>query len=234
MSETAVLSHYVLPARSGYEKWDGTFFQWNYPEYYFDMRRPVVQADGEQVEEADIYVELAERLGMIPEYPSKLRELARDRPRFGAALMEYIRANPKADSWLPYILAKTLGEELGSKNLAALWGLLARFPMMHPEEVARAGYQMGPLTGEEIFRKILNTPGGVKIGVVDTENNLSLLKTPDKKIHIHFPGMESWVKEVTPWTEEAQLVNKDYPHGAHGRKPYGNGGQHDHARPGLE
>ena len=41
MSETAVLSHYVLPAKSGYEKWDGTFFQWNYPDYYFDMRRPV-------------------------------------------------------------------------------------------------------------------------------------------------------------------------------------------------
>jgi anaerobic selenocysteine-containing dehydrogenase len=86
-----------------------------------------------------------------------------------------------------------------------------RFPMMHPEEVTRAGYQVGPITGEEIFRKILDRPGGVKIGVVDTENNFSLLKTPDKKIHIHFPEMESWVKEVTPATEEAELVNRDYP-----------------------
>jgi anaerobic selenocysteine-containing dehydrogenase len=211
MSETAVLSHYVLPARSGYEKWDGTFFQWGYPDYYFDMRHPVIQPDGEQVEEATIYVELAERLGMIPDYPSKLRELAKDRLGFGLALMEYIRANPKAEPWLPYILAKTLGEELGSKNLAALWGLLARFPMIHADEVARAGYKVGPLTGEEIFGKILNTPGGVKIGVVDTENNLSLLKTPDKKIHIHFPEMESWAKEVIPSAEEAQLVNKNYP-----------------------
>ncbi len=211
MSETAVLSHYVLPARSGYEKWDGTFFQWNYPDYYFDMRRPVMQPDGEQVEEADIYIELAERFGMIPDYPSKLRELAKDRPRFAVALMEYMSAHPKAEPWLPYILAKTLGEELGSKNLALLWGLLARFPMMHPEEVTRAGYPAGPMTGEEIFRKILNTPGGVKIGVVDTENNLSLLKTPNKKIHIHFPEMESWIKEVTPGTEEAHLVNENYP-----------------------
>jgi len=211
MSETAVLSHYVLPAKSGYEKWDGTFFQWNYPDYYFDMRRPVMQADGEQIEEAHIYIELAERLGMIPDVPSNLRELAKDRPRFVVALMEYIGAHPKAEPWLPYILAKTLGEELGSKNLAVLWGLLARFPMMHPEEVTRAGYQIGPMTGEEIFRKILNTPGGVKIGVVDTEDNLSLLKTPNKKIHIHFSEMESWVKEVTPGTEEAQLVNKNYP-----------------------
>ncbi len=211
MSETAVLSHYVLPAKSGYEKWDGTFFQWRYPDYYFDMRRPVVQSDGEQVEEATIYVELAERLGMIPAYPPGLREMAKDRISFGMALMEYLRANPKAEPWLPYILAKTLGEELGSKNLAALWGLLARFPMMHADEVARAGYQVGPMTGEEIFRKVLNTPGGVKIGVVSTEDNLSLLKTPDKKIHIHFPEMESWVREVTATAEEAQLANKDYP-----------------------
>src|SRR4030066_562513 len=101
---------------------------------------------------------------MIPDYPSKLRELAKDRLRFGVALMEYIHANPKAEPWLPYILAKTLGEELGSKNLAVLWGLLARFPMIHTEEVARAGYQVGPMTGEEIIKKILNTPGGEKIG----------------------------------------------------------------------
>ena len=211
MSETASLSHYVLPAKSGYEKWDGTFFQWGYPDYYFDMRRPVVQADGEQVEEAHIYVELADRLGMIPDYPAKLRELAGDRPRFGLALLEYVGTHPKAEPWLPFILAKTLGEELGSKNLAALWGLLARFPMMHPEEVARAGYQVGPMTGDEIFSKILNTAGGVKLGVVDTGNNLSLLKTPGKKIRIRFPEMESWVKEVTPAAEEAHLINRDYP-----------------------
>jgi hypothetical protein len=37
------------------------------------------------------------------------------------------------------------------------------------------------------------------------------MKTPDKKIHIHFPEMESWVKEVTPAREQAGLVNKDYP-----------------------
>ncbi|OGP69788.1 MAG: hypothetical protein A2169_03260 [Deltaproteobacteria bacterium RBG_13_47_9] len=175
------------------------------------MRQPVVEADGEQVEEAAIFMGLADRLGMIPDYPVKLRELTGDRPRFGGALMEYIQSNPKAEPWLPYILAKTLGEELRSENLAALWGLLARFPMMHPEEVARAGYQVGLMTGEELFRKILKTPSGVKIGVVDTEKNLSMLKTSDKKIHIHFPEMESWVKEVTPATEQALLVNKDYP-----------------------
>ena len=31
MTETAALSHYVLPARSGYESWDGTFFPLDLP-----------------------------------------------------------------------------------------------------------------------------------------------------------------------------------------------------------
>jgi anaerobic selenocysteine-containing dehydrogenase len=83
--------------------------------------------------------------------------------------------------------------------------------MMHAEDVSRAGYKVTPLTGEEIFREILKTPGGVKIGSLDPENNLSLLKTPDKKVQIHFPEMEAWLREVTPAAEEARLMNKDYP-----------------------
>ena len=34
-TETASLAHYVLPAKSAYEKWDGTFFAWNFPEIFF-------------------------------------------------------------------------------------------------------------------------------------------------------------------------------------------------------
>jgi anaerobic selenocysteine-containing dehydrogenase len=211
MTETAVLSHYVLPAKSGYEKWDSTFFQRHYPEYYFHMRPPVVEAEEEAVEEAVIYLGLAERLGLIPEYPAKLRELARDRSSYGPAFREYLQANPKAAPWAPYILAQTLGKELGSNNLAVLWMLVHQFVQTRPEDVARAGLEVGPATGEEIFQKILDTPGGVKIGVADTENNLSRLETPDKKVHIHFPEMQSWVKEVQPAAEEALLGNKEYP-----------------------
>jgi anaerobic selenocysteine-containing dehydrogenase len=211
MTETAVLSHYVLPAKSGYEKWDSTFFQRHYPEYYFHMRPPVSQMEGEAVEESEIYVGLAERMNLIPEYPSKLRDLARDRISFGPAFRDYLKANPKAAAWAPYILAQTLGRELGSNNLAVLWMLVHQFVQSRPEDISRAGYRVGPGTAEEIFQKILDTPGGVKIGVADMENNLSRLEHPDKKVHVHFPEMESWVKEVQPAAEEALLVNKEYP-----------------------
>lgn len=212
MSETAALAHYVLPARTGYEKWDGTFFHFTYPEYWFDMRRPVVEPDGEQVEESGIYVGLAERMGLIPDYPrEELRQAAKDRASFGAALMKLAQSHPQTAAWLPYVLAQTLGEELGSGNLAALWGLLLRFPMLQFEDVARAGWKLGPHTGEEIFRAILATPGGVKIGVVDPDKPFAALKTPDRKIHVHVPELRTWLAEVTPAAEEPALANAEWP-----------------------
>jgi len=200
-----------LPAKSAFEKWDSTFFQRNYPEYYFHMRPPVAETEGEAVEESDIYVGLAERMNLIPAYPSKLKDMVRDRLKYGHALQDFLKTNPKATSWVPYILAQTLGKELGSNNLAVLWMLVNQFVQSHPEDLARAGYRIGPATAEEIFQQILDMPGGVKIGVADTENNLSRLETPDKKIHVHFPEMESWAKEVQPSAEEALLINKEYP-----------------------
>ena len=70
MTETAALSHYVLPARSGYESWDSTFFAWNYPEVFFHMRPPVVKPEGERLECGQIYTRLARGLGIVPEVPA--------------------------------------------------------------------------------------------------------------------------------------------------------------------
>jgi anaerobic selenocysteine-containing dehydrogenase len=83
--------------------------------------------------------------------------------------------------------------------------------MMHFEDVARAGWELGPLTGEAMFRKILETPGGVKIGVVSPDQPFAALKTKDKKIHVHVPELESWLKEVTPAAEEQALASAEWP-----------------------
>ncbi len=65
MTETARMSDYVLPAKSPYEKYDGTFFPWNFPEVYFQLRQPVVESEGEQKEEGEIYTALAKKMGVI-------------------------------------------------------------------------------------------------------------------------------------------------------------------------
>jgi anaerobic selenocysteine-containing dehydrogenase len=42
MTETARLAHYVLPAPSQYEKWEATFFNFDFPANVFHLRRPLL------------------------------------------------------------------------------------------------------------------------------------------------------------------------------------------------
>jgi anaerobic selenocysteine-containing dehydrogenase len=206
MTETAALSHYVLPARSGYESWDSTFFVWTFPEIYFQLRRPIVEPVGEPLHLSEIMVRLADALGIIPAIPPSLVDAAsKERMTFGMQLMEFIQENPAALSNMPYILAKTLGMTLGSPNLSALWGLLQAAPKSFRKAAARAGFTPGMTLGEEVFQAILDHPEGVIIGKADPNDNFTMLATEDGRIHIHIPEMAEWIKEIEPASEEAAL-----------------------------
>jgi anaerobic selenocysteine-containing dehydrogenase len=85
------------------------------------------------------------------------------------------------------------------------------YPQHASENIARAGYEPSPLVGEEIFEKLLEHPEGVVIAKVSEEDNLSSLKTPDRKIHLYIGEMESWMREIDPIKEEQSLNNDDYP-----------------------
>jgi anaerobic selenocysteine-containing dehydrogenase len=213
MSETAALSQYVLPARSAYEKWDGTFFAWTHPEVYFQMRRPLLEPEGESREESEIFTGLAERLGLVPSYPESLAQAAQgDRLQFGLQLMQYAASEPRAAAVLPFILARTLGTALGSPNLAALWGLLQTAPKSFREMAARAGFNPGPTMGEEIFQAILDHPEGLWIGKSDPEKNLEAVRTEDGKINVHIPELADWIDEIDPPREKQALaLSSDYP-----------------------
>ncbi len=213
LTETAVLSHYVLPARSGYESWDGSFFAWTYPEVYFQMRRPLLEVVGEPLEVGEILVRLADRLGLIPEIPDSLYEAAKgNRMEFGKALMAYGQSQPQAMKMLPFVLAKTLGSALGSVNLAALWGLLQTAPKVFRENAIRAGFNPGVTMGEEIFKAILNHPEGLWIGRCDPEDNLAPVRTEDGRINVLIPELADWVKGIEPESEKDGLKrDEQYP-----------------------
>lgn len=206
MTETAALSHYVLPSRSGYESWDGTFFAFTFPEVYFQMRRPIVEPEGERMELSKIHVMLAEKLGFIPPIPDSLKEAAKkDRLTFGMELMKYAGEEPKALPNMQYVLAKTLGEELGSANLAALWGMLQAAPKDFRRMAQAAGFAKGPLMGEEIFQAVLDHPEGIIIGRADEKNNFASVQTEDGRINVHIPEMAGWVQSIEPESEGKAL-----------------------------
>jgi anaerobic selenocysteine-containing dehydrogenase len=212
MTETAVLSHYVLPALSPYEAWDGTFFPLTHPEVFFQMRRPVVEPEGDPLETAEIFVRLADRLGLIPEIPDSLVEAAKgDRMAFGAALLGYAEKQPAAARMMPFVLAKTLGASLGSCSLAALWGLLMNAPKSFRANAARAGFEPGVDMGEQIFQQLLSHPEGVWVGRTD-DDQLGQLRTDDGRIHVVIDELEADVQALDAPSEQAALApDPDFP-----------------------
>jgi anaerobic selenocysteine-containing dehydrogenase len=212
MTETAALSHYVLPSRTGYESWDGTFFPLTYPGIFFQMRRPIVEAEGEPLELGEIQLRLADRLGLIPSIPDSLDQAARNgltregRIAFAVALMDWAAREPGALKMMPFILGKTLGKALGSVHLAALWGILQTAPKSFQENAARAGYRPGPDLGEEMFQKIIDHPEGIWVGKIDPEKNFAEIKTQDGKINLHIPELLPELGTIDAQREEAALV----------------------------
>jgi anaerobic selenocysteine-containing dehydrogenase len=217
MTETAALSHYVLPALSAYESSDIGLSVGGFPRIFMQVRRPVVEPEGEQIEAGEVFLRLADRLGLIPEIPNSLYRTAEDGDRlaFGAALMAYLQSNPRAREKLPYILSKTLGKQMGSGNMAAFWGTLQMLPPSFHEMAKRMGFAPGPGLGERIFQALLLHPEGLWVGEIDVEtwDGFQSLATEDNRINLYIPEVMEWIKEIDPALESEKLKKdtEEYP-----------------------
>ncbi|HYA92420.1 MAG TPA: molybdopterin-dependent oxidoreductase [Thermodesulfobacteriota bacterium] len=207
MTETAVLSHYILPSRSGYESWDGTFFALTFPGIYFQMRRPIVEPEGEPLELGEIHLRIADRLGLIPLLPDSLYKAAVEgHAAFGSRLTDYAVKEPAALKIMPFILGKTLGKAMGSVHKAALWGMLQTAPKAFHENAARAGFKPGPALGEKVFQEIIDHPEGTWVGQIDPENNLQHIATEDGRIRLLVPELLDELRDIESQKEQAALV----------------------------
>ena len=213
MSETARLAHYVLPCRSYYEAWDGTFFPWTYPDVFFQLRRPIVAPPGQCLEAAQIFTLLARELGLVPRIPEDLQAAAGgNRLAFGAKLMQWAAAEPAALPRMPFILAETLGHAWDSGAKAALWGLLMTAPKTFQANAARAGFMPGMDLGDRIFQALLDTPQGMWVGTADADNPMDGIRTPSGKVDVHIPELAGQAKRLDAETEAKDLdMPADFP-----------------------
>jgi anaerobic selenocysteine-containing dehydrogenase len=210
MTETAAASQYVLPDLSGFESWNTGLVLGAYPKGFFQINQPSVQPEGEQLEAAEIWTRLAERLGLVPDIPDSLCEAAEsgDRLKFGLALMEFLGGHPDLAPRIPFVLARTLGKSMGSVNLAAIWASLQTLSPEAQANAERAGFTPGPLLGEEIFTASLEHPEGLWVGEVEPENNLKGLATEDGRIQLDVPELRAWMEEIDP-AKEAKVLEPD-------------------------
>lgn len=156
MTETARMADYVLPATSQFEKWEATFFNVDFPDNVFHLRRPLAEPLPGTLSEPEIYSRLMHRLGAVSEdVLAPLRSAAQDgREAFATAFFSALGAEPSLMKLAPFVLYETLGPTLpdGARNTAALWAVSHLVAMTYPDAVARAGFGGDGLAkGEQIF-----------------------------------------------------------------------------------
>ncbi len=192
MTETAWDADYVLPVPTGYEKWEQAGFPKGFPGIYMQLRPPVLAAEGDVLPEPEIYIQLAEKMSLVPSVPAKLHELAKGaRTAKGAAafLMEAQQSAPNAAAMIAWTY-RTVGEYLPSPALAAIWLQAFGNALVRPDAIKRVfGKRMDtddPFEiGHQLFEEILAHPEGLEIARLNPETNLQdHTGWEDKKIRL--------------------------------------------------
>ncbi|HEY4409591.1 MAG TPA: molybdopterin dinucleotide binding domain-containing protein, partial [Acidimicrobiia bacterium] len=211
MTETARAAHYVLPASTQYEKWEATFFNFEFPRNVFHLRQPLLEPPDGPLPEAEIHTRLLEALGVVTEADlAPLQEAAgQGRAAFATAFFAAAAdpsgsrrldrgdtprppGNPMLGAVAPVVLYRTLGPTLpdGAAAAAVLWAAAHKCAQINPDSVRRAGFTgEGVLAGEQLFEAILASRSGVVITDDDYDASWRRVRTPDGLIHVTIPEL---------------------------------------------
>src|SRR5258705_7463755 len=188
MTETARLADYVLPAATQFEKYEATFFNFEFPRNVFHLRRPLLTPPEGPLSEPEIHARLVEAAGVFKDAELEpLRAAARRGGRqFGAAFAEATKANPRLGAVAPVVLYRTLGQTLpnGAAAAAALWPVAHRCASMSPDSVRRAGFGEGLEAGEKIFDAIVSRPSGAMFSVDDYDAKFRRSQTHERRVRM--------------------------------------------------
>jgi anaerobic selenocysteine-containing dehydrogenase len=209
-TETAALADYVLPAASQFEKWEWTFFDFEWPTNYFHLRRPLFDPLPGTLVEAEIYARLFAELGVLPDQPTldRLTEVAcTDRPNLLEHAGPVLRDNPAI---APVLLYRTLGRTLpvGAASAAVLWPgcHTAAKKMTVPVQRALGTDLTGPALAEALFDRILASPSGFAFSKHEYDEIWTLVR--NERIQLAVPELLDWLTGLDP---DRDGTDPDYP-----------------------
>jgi anaerobic selenocysteine-containing dehydrogenase len=193
-TETAALADYVLPAASQHEKWEFTFFDFEFPTNYFHLRPPLFEPLPGTLVEAEIYARLFEELGVLPDL-EPLRHV--DRASLLKAAAPVLQENPAI---APVLLYRTLGATLpdGAASAAVLWPACLTLVKRMSVAVQRAldTDLEGPALAAELFDRILRSPSGVAFTRHEYDEVWQLMRRD--RVQLAVPELLSWLGRLDP------------------------------------
>ncbi|MCO7570827.1 molybdopterin-dependent oxidoreductase [Pseudomonas chlororaphis] len=198
LTETARKAHYILPAASQFEKWEASGFNLEFPENFFQLRKPLFASYGESLPEPEIYTRLLVKMGLIPKRFPILERIAALEPKatghqlFMGALAATFSRNKSWARFGASILYRTLGKTLPEAAAAAaiFLPLAMQYTSQHRDAVLRAGWMGNRFTlAASLFRAILTQRSGIIISKHEFKDVWSLIKNKDGRIHLHIDEM---------------------------------------------
>jgi len=210
MTETAREADYVLPGPSQYEKWEATFFNFEYPRNVHHLRAPLFEPRGNTLPEPEIHARMFEALDVLdPDILKPLKEAAaKGLDTYGEKAFEMMGTHPEVSAFLPYVLYRTLGPTLkdGAAAAAFYWPIAQRYAAANADAVHRAGFEgEGLALGNALFEGILNGRSGVVFGEEVIEASFDKIAFADKKIRLNMAEMLDEVDDLSNFEDLIEL-----------------------------
>lgn len=189
LTETARHASYVLPAATQYEKPEAVFFNHEFPENVFYLRKPVLDPAIGTLHEAEIHTRLIEELGVICDQDlAPLRRAASlGRAQFAAAFSAASAENRQLRAVGAAVLYRTLGETLpdGLGPAAPLWFLAHQVATKYGTAVQDAGIVDNGLgLGDALFDAVLDGDDGIVFTSHRFSDAFDMIGHEDKRIHL--------------------------------------------------
>ncbi len=213
MTETAREADYVLPATTQYEKAEATFFNFEFPNNYFHVRKPIFAAPEGPLDEAEIHMRVSTALGVVPE---GLEEelygvLAQEgRTAFRDLVFAKLAEDPSLMAIAPGLLYRTLGRALpeGMQNAAALWAVCHQHAAGNRVSLEAAGISGdGMDLGDNLFDKIISSPSGVITSSEDWSDIWS--RAPEGQVNLSLTDLLGDIATLN--AQEPKETDDQYP-----------------------
>jgi anaerobic selenocysteine-containing dehydrogenase len=193
-TETARCADYVLPVASQFEKAEATFFNLEFPNNYFHLRKPLMSPLPGLFSEAELHARLLEALGELPnELVQELRGAWKEgRKSFRETFAKLARSDARVVSLAPALLYRAIGDLLPEvlAEAAGLWPLCQMVASTRPSSLAAAGFVGDPgEAGDAFFDALLASKSAVVFAVDSWDEHLDQLPTPDHRVYLAVPEL---------------------------------------------
>jgi anaerobic selenocysteine-containing dehydrogenase len=194
LSETAQLAHYVLPVASQFEKAEAVFFNFEFPDNYFYLRKALMPPLPGLFSEAELHARFAEALGALPkDAVNALRESWHEsRAAFRAKFFELVSADPRLAAIAPVLAYRAIGDLLpeGTAEGAGVWALCQLAAPKIAGSLARAGFTGSPPeAADALFDAMLESNTSIVFSVDEWEESFARVTTPNRRIQLAVPEL---------------------------------------------